>query len=138
MTSTVSVEEAFAISSARSTAAGVSIIAQTEVWSGAPASARASSTLRTSSAEPTFGTTTASGPTSATARTSASCHWVSMPLTRTATSRRPYGAAATVSHTRRRAASLAPGATASSRSSTSASAARASAFFKARSFAPGR
>ena len=62
---------------------------------------------------------------------------VSKALVRMTISRRPYPPALTVAQTNSRAATLASGATASSRSRISASAEMVLAFCKARSFEPG-
>ena len=78
-----------AISTAFSMAAGVSSIAQIMVWSGAPADSSSRSTAATSAALLIFGTTTPDGPAAAAERTSASCHSVSIELTRIVSSRRP-------------------------------------------------
>ena len=89
MTSTASRSDAPAISSACSMATGVSSIAQSVVWSGAPAASRAATSWCTSAALFTLGTTTAAGPAAAMALRSASCHGVPMPLARMASSRWP-------------------------------------------------
>ncbi len=70
-------------------ATGVSTIAQSIVWSGAPARSSASTRRPTSAALLTFGTTTASGPACAAAAMSASCHSVPIPLVRIVSVRRP-------------------------------------------------
>ncbi len=76
----------------------------------------AATRVRTSSAEPTLGTTIASGPAALAAAMSSSCHAVSIPLTRMVTSRAPYSPDAAAAQAASRAAGLASGATASSRS----------------------
>jgi hypothetical protein len=63
-------------------ASGVSTIAHSRVWSGAPAFSSAATSERTSSALLTFGTTTPAGPAWAAATMSSSCHSVPMLLTR--------------------------------------------------------
>ena len=70
-------------------ATGVSTIAQSRVWSGAPAFSIAATSRATSSALSTLGTTIAAGPAWLAATMSSSCHSVPMPLTRMVTVRRP-------------------------------------------------
>ncbi len=89
ITSTARRSEAAAISRTLKIASGVSTIAQSRVWSGAPAFSRLATSARTSSALLTLGTTTAAGPAWAAATMSSSCHSVPMPLTRMVTVRRP-------------------------------------------------
>ena len=110
-----------AIARASRMAIGVSIIAQSVVWSGAPYLSRASTSWATSAALLTLGTTTASGPACAAASRSASCHSVPMPLTRMVRVRRPYSPLDAAAAADSRAAGLASGATASSRSKITAS-----------------
>ena len=81
--------DARAIARASRIAPGVSTIAQSLVWSGAPAASIAPTSCWTSSALPTLGTTIAAGPAWLAATMSSSCHWVPMPLTRMVTVRRP-------------------------------------------------
>ena len=123
-----------AISSACSTATGVSTIAQSRVCSGAPGGLhgrdQSDAPRRPSS---TLGTTIASGPAAAAAARSASCHCVPSPLTRIVSSRLPYSPDCTAAQAFSRAASFASGATASSRSRMSASTGRVFAFSSARS-----
>jgi hypothetical protein len=108
-------------------------MAQSIVWSGAPAFSSASTSRPTSAALLTLGTTTASGPAAAAAARSASCHSVPIPLARIVNVRRPYSPLAAAAQAASRAAGLASGATASSRSRMSASQARDLAFSSARS-----
>ena len=82
-------KRAAAISSACNIARGVSTIAHKAVWSGAPCRSIAATRASTSSADETFGTTMPSGPAAHAAAKSSACHWVSAPLTRIVTSRRP-------------------------------------------------
>ena len=137
ITSTVSRSEAAAISSACSMAYGVSTIAQSLVCSGASWPAIASTRRSTSSAEFTLGTTIASGPAAHAASRSSACHSVSTPLTRMVSSRAPYSPEAAAAHAASRAATLASGATASSRSRISPSQAIDLAFSSARSLDEG-
>ena len=121
ITSTVSRACAEAISSAWSIASGVSTIAHNVVCSGASYDAIASARASTASALSTLGTTIASGPAAQAARRSSACHSVSAPLTRIVTSRAPYSPLAAAAQADSRAAGLASGATASSRSRMRAS-----------------
>jgi hypothetical protein len=116
ITNTVRRSEAAAICSACNMAYGVSTIAQSFVRSGASCAAIASTSRSTASAELTLGTTIASGPAAQAARRSSTCQSVSAPLTRTASSRLPYSPDVTAAQAESRAATLASGATASSRS----------------------
>ena len=137
ITRTVSRSLAEAISSQCSIAVGVSTIAHSVVRSGAPKVDRASTSARTSSAPFTFGTTIASGPAAHAARRSSSCQEVSAPLIRIVTSRVPYSPLATAAAADSRAAALASGATASSRSRIRPSHGIDFAFSNARSFEAG-
>ena len=105
--------------------------------SGAPCFSIAATSARTASAESTFGTTIASGPAAHAAAMSASCHSVSAPLIRMVSSRRPYSPDCTAAHAASRAAGLASGATASSRSRISPSQGIVLAFSSARSLDEG-
>ncbi len=78
-----------AISSARSTPWGVSIIAHTAIDAGAPAASSSDTMAATSAALSTLGTRIASAPESAIAATSALPHGVPSPLQRIAISRLP-------------------------------------------------
>ena len=137
ITSTVSRSEAEAISSACSIAYGVSTIAQSLVCSGASWPAIASTRWSTASAVSTLGTTIASGPAAQAAARSSACHSVSAPLIRMVTSRWPYSPDAAAAQAEERAATLASGATASSRSRISPSQGIDLAFSSARSFDEG-
>ena len=87
----------------------------------------------TAAALSTLGTTIASGPAAQVASRSAACHSVSAPLTLMVTSRPAYSPLAAAAQAASRAAGLASGATASSRSRISPSQAMVFAFSRARS-----
>ncbi len=137
ITRTASRSEAVAISRTLKIASGVSIIAQSRVWSGAPAHSSAVTSPRTWSAVSTLGTTIASGPAWAAATMSAECHSVLIPLMRIVSSRAPYSPDAAAAHAASRAAGLASGATASSRSRIRPSQGIDFAFSRARSLDDG-
>ncbi len=126
-----------AISRAFSTELGVSIIAHSRVFAGAPMEPSTLATVTMSPGCATFGTRIASGATLAAARRSSMPQAVSMALGRITSSRRPYPPALTAAHTPARAAALPSGATESSRSRISESAGIVRALSRARSFKPG-
>src|SRR5712692_5340401 len=118
-------------------ASGVSIIAQMRVRRSACMSSSRVPTPSSWSGACTLGTRIASGAVCARAARSSANHCVPMPLMRTNTSRAPNPPAFRASRTCARAASLASGATASSRSRMMPSAGRLRALSMARAFDPG-
>ena len=128
---------AAAIDSAASTPRGVSIMHQSAISAGAPALARSSSACAAVADDSTFGSNTASAGDAASAPRSSAPHGVSMPFTRTTTSRVPYPPPRTAATAMARASSLASGATASSRSKMRTSAGSARAFSSARALDAG-
>ena len=126
-----------AISRTLKMASGVSTMAQMVVVAGAPAASSAADTRVRYATSPTLGITTAAGATAAAAATSASPHGVSSPLQRMVSSLPPYRPDEAAAQAWPRAASLASGATASSRSKMMASHGMVWAFSSARALAAG-
>ena len=116
---------------------GVSIIAQMRVRSGAPASRKVRAAAMIAPGPSTLGRRMASGPAAEAAMRSSSPHGVCGPLTRITTSRPPKPPARAAMATSPRAATFWSGATESSRSRISASAANVLAFAKALALEPG-
>ena len=110
---------------------------QMVVFEGAPASFMIFSISWTCAALSTFGSRIASGPAFDAAIMSSLPQGVSRPFTRMMISRLPYSPDAALAQTIPRASTLASGATASSRSRMSASAAKLLAFSCARALEPG-
>ena len=111
-----------AISSACSIASGVSTIAHSFVCSGAPCRLHRRRPARAPRRRcRPWARRSRPGPAAHAAARSSSCHSVSAPLTRIVTSRAPYSPDAAAAQAASRAAGLASGATASSRSRISAS-----------------
>jgi hypothetical protein len=126
-----------AMSAALRMAIGVSIIAHSQIrWPAARPVSRAVTACRSVDFD-TLGTRIPSGPAWAAACRSSIPHAVSRPLMRTITSRAPKPRAATAAMTWSRAAALASGATASSRSRMTASQGSVFAFSRALALAPG-
>ena len=118
-------------------AVGVSTIAQMRIVAGAPPASSSSETRSRVAVSATLGMTTAAAPERAAAARSSAPHGVSSPLQRIVSSRRPYSPDDAATTALARAASLASGATASSRSKMMASAAISLALARARSLAAG-